>query len=489
MIEGDGPPATWRGRDVLAMAVVTIAGLSIRLWGVRLPVRPVFDESFYAHDACVFVTPVAVCGGGGEAFSQEHPLLGKWLIAAGVKVFGYGSFGWRIVPVLVGTAGIALTYLLAWRLMRSTAAATLAAGLLAVDGMHFVLSRTAMLDVFVTTFSLATILFVSIDRDRDRVIDRDRDRVIDRDRDPRIHRDRERLRDRPWLLAAGLAGGAAVSTKWSGIPFLLVAAVLVLLWERRAARELDATHRRAAGGATLAPVAVFLVAVPLAVYVASFAGRLDGRVLAAPWDHGSWVWAFLRRQGHMLAFHVDLRAASTLRSPAWSWPLLKRPVPFAFQVESGRYREILALGNPVVWWGGTLAASICAVRWLRNLAGSRAEGVILSGIAAGYLWWIPVTSSRSLSFDFYFLPAVPFLCIAIARALQPAWRTTPGRVATAAVAGAAVAAFAFFLPILADRPITPEAWRSRMWFTACPPGTLEGVPPPTPDPGSGWCWA
>ena len=479
MSEGSGSPPSWRPRDALAMAVVTIAGGLIRLWQVTVPDRIVFDEAYYAHDACVFVRPAAACGGIGEAFSEEHPLLGKWIVAAGIKLFGNEPLGWRIMSVVAGTTAIALLFLLARRLLRSTVAASLAAGLLAVDGMHVVLSRVAMLDVFVTTFSLATVLFVVIDRDRDR------------ERTERARAGRERIADRPWLLAAGVAGGAAAATKWSGLPFLAMSAVLVLVWDRRAGRTSPAAGGSAPGWAGLGTIALALILVPLAVYVVSFAGRLDGQVLALPWQHDSWAWAFVRRQVRMLSFHADLAGAYPYESPAWSWPMLKRPVVFAFEVEAGRFREILALGNPVVWWGGAAAAIACAVRWLRARGGP--EGVILAGVAAGYLWWLPVTSSRSFSFLFYLTPAVPFLCLALAREAQRTWGSVAGRAATAVVALAAVCALVFFLPVLTFRPLDGDDWASRLWFTACRPESVVGDPPrpqssTVTEPPEGWCW-
>lgn len=472
-MSADDDRPSWRRVDTIALLVVTLAAGFVRLWQITVPNRIVFDETYYAHDACVFVKPATACGGIGEAFSEEHPLLAKWIVAAGIRLFGYEPFGWRVMPALAGTAAVALTFLLGWRLLRSTVAATLAAGLLAVDGLHFVLSRVAMLDVFVSTFSLATILFVSIDRDRDR----------------ERRAERERLRDRPWLIAAGVAGGAAVATKWSGIPFVVMAAVLVLVWDGTAAGK-----GRGDPGASrqrLLPIAIALIVIPLAVYALSFAGRLDGQFLAAPWDRGSWAWAFLRRQVHILTFHADLSGAYPYESPAWSWPLLKRPVVFAFETDRG-FREILALGNPVVWWLGTVAVVACAVRWLRNTRGGP-EGVILAGVAAGYLWWLPVTSSRSFSFLFYFLPAVPFLALAIALVAQRTWHAVAGRVLTALVAVAAVAAFAFFLPVLTFRPLDAGGWTSRLWFTACRPGSLVGDPPRPQSatvtrPPDGWCW-
>jgi len=473
----DRSRARWTRWDGWAIALVTLAGGVIRCWHLTVPKYIVFDEYYYAQDACVFVKPPSLCG-IASPLSEEHPLLAKWLIAAGIKVFGYAPFGWRVMPVVVGIAGIALTYLLARRLLRSTVAAALAAGLLAVDGMHFVLSRTAMLDGFVTTFAIATILFVVLDRDRER-------------------HEHERVRDRPWLAAAGVADGAAVASKWSGIPFLLVAILLVIVWDRAAARERGSTSRWGAVRADLGPLVVWLVMLPLLIYVLSFAGRLDGRVLALPWDHGSWAWAFLRRQVHILTFHTGLNGSHPYESPAWSWPLLKRPVVFEFNDTSGSIREILAIGNPVVWWGGSIAAAACAVRWVRARRGTRRwaepEGVILAGVAAGYLWWLPVTSERSFSFIFYFLPAVPFLCIAIARVAQRTWSRASGRAATAVVVAAAVGWFVYFLPMLTFRPMDPGAWNARIWFSDCRPEGVRGDPPRplvghVVPPPSGWCW-
>jgi len=468
-------PGRWRVRDAAALAGVTVLAGILRFWHLGNPPRTVFDETYYAHDACVFVKPASVCR-GGPAYSEEHPLLAKWLIAAGIKVFGFTPFGWRVVPATFGTLAVALTFLLAWRLLGSTVAATLAGGAFAIDGLAFVQSRVAMLDVFVTTFSLTTILCVVMDRDRDR-------------------RQDERLRDRPWLLAAGVTGGAAMASKWSGIPFLAMAVVLVLVWDRRQPRAHRGVIR-----ADLAPVLIFLVAVPLAVYVLSFAGRLDGSVLAVPWDRHSWAWAFVHRQAHILGFHADLRGPYPYESPAWSWPLLKRPVVFAFEDTGGTFREILALGNPVVWWGGSLAVVVCAARWIRGLRSDRIagatpgpEGVLLAGVAAGYLWWLPATSTRTFSFLFYFLPAVPFLCIALVRVGQLTWGRVSGRAATGVVAVAAVVSFAFFLPVLTYRPLNADAWASRLWFRSCDPVLLQGDPPHPQSkvvtgPPKWWCW-
>ncbi len=70
-----------------------------------------------------------------------HPPLGKWCIAVGEWLFGYNSFGWRISAAVIGTLSILLIIFIAQRLFRSTILACAAGLLMAVDGLHFVLSR------------------------------------------------------------------------------------------------------------------------------------------------------------------------------------------------------------------------------------------------------------------------------------------------------------------------------------------------------------
>ncbi|MEA2447107.1 MAG: dolichyl-phosphate-mannose-protein mannosyltransferase, partial [Actinomycetota bacterium] len=156
----------WSFRDTLAASIVTfIAGL-IRLIRLSSPDTLVFDETYYAKDACWYVkVSSSICDTSSE-ISQVHPPLAKWLIAIGIRIFGYDSFGWRISAVVAGTIGVWLMYLLARKLLRSTLGATITSGLLALDFLHFVQSRTSMLDIFAVTFGTAAVLFCVYDRDR-----------------------------------------------------------------------------------------------------------------------------------------------------------------------------------------------------------------------------------------------------------------------------------------------------------------------------------
>src|SRR2546430_13133261 len=83
------PMPTDRWLSWLYAGAVTLLAAVLRLWSVGFPPEKVFDELYYATE-------------GGEVLRQGyennpsymfivHPPLGKWLIAAGIEVFGANS--------------------------------------------------------------------------------------------------------------------------------------------------------------------------------------------------------------------------------------------------------------------------------------------------------------------------------------------------------------------------------------------------------------
>ena len=474
------PQATgrWDRLDTFALIAITALAACLRFIRLSTPGRIVFDEIYYAQDACVFVR-----GGGGvcsiaNPTADEHPHLAKWLIAGGIELFGYSPFGWRTAAALTGTLGVALLYMLARRLFGSTLAAGAAGLLLAIDLLWFVHSRVAMLDVFAATFALAAVLFAVLDRDR----------VAD----VGIH-ERERLRDRPWLIAAGLAAGAAAASKWSGIWFWGLVVVVPFVW--------DVSRRRRDGAGSVGMVLRStwwvrlwaLVVLPGLLYVLSFGNRFGGGLLVVPWRRDSWWWDLVQRQWMMLTHHLNVSdAPSPWMSPPWSWPLVKRPIVYAFEATGGRYTEVLAMGNPIVWIPALLAVVWLAVRWVRRRDMTVPDGVILAGFAAGYVPWLLLGQRRSSVFLFYLVPAVPFLVLALVRAGQ---RLAGRRGGAAIVAGflvVSVGMFGFFYPVVASVPLEPGSWEARIWFRDCSDEVQRGEPPdpsygPEPPP-AGWCW-
>jgi dolichyl-phosphate-mannose--protein O-mannosyl transferase len=83
-----------------------------------------------------------------EPAQVVHPEVGKWMIAAGQWAFGMDPFGWRVAAAFFGALTVLVLARLVRRLTGSTLLGCLAGLLLTFDGLHLVMSRTALLDVF-----------------------------------------------------------------------------------------------------------------------------------------------------------------------------------------------------------------------------------------------------------------------------------------------------------------------------------------------------
>lgn len=214
-------PAVGRGRArtpaaiVAALIVVLILSAAVRLYELQRPNTIVFDEVYYAKDAHTILhgylgpNPAYPWEPGNEV-SWPHPEYGKFAIALGEAVFGNVSFGWRIVPALIGTLLMALVYPLGRRLGLTPPWALLGLILAASDFMGIVQSRIATLDIFVAFWSVLCVLLVL--------------RYVQTG-----HR-------RRWLFLCGLAGGLALGSKWSGALALVAAAAIIVLYRRRSWR-------------------------------------------------------------------------------------------------------------------------------------------------------------------------------------------------------------------------------------------------------------
>lgn len=468
----------WSRWDQIALTLFTLVAGVMRIYHLSDPDDIMFDETYYAKDACwyIYASP-SVCEIETEQ-AQVHPPLAKWIMAVGIRIFGYESFGWRIASVVAGTLTVALFYLVARKLLRSTIGASVATGLLAFDFLHFVQSRIAMVDVFVPLFGTAALLFLLYDRDR--ILARaEPAEGVPRGQPPLPNRPL----DRPWRLFAGIAGGAAVSSKWSGGLVLVMVIGLTILWEIQSFRK-DGKGRAFERflRQESSSVILWLFVLPVVLYVFTYVGRIHGDLLALPWSENSWVGNFIDHQRYMADFHRGLEARHPYQSPPWSWILLKRPVSYFFcsgsscspAIADNDYKEIFAAGSPLVWLASIPAVGYVAWRWIRTRRLGGVEGIILAGVVINYgPWLLPWFADRSAVFIFYLLPVIPFMCLALGYVAARMWGSKLGKAAVGAFSGAALALFIFYYPLLGNVPISQQAWDARIWvFDDCekPPG-------------------
>ena len=213
----------WKSEDPLVgwVGAICLASLAffLRRWHLGTPHQFSFDETYYAKDAWSLLNfgyvrgyvedaDKTILNGNVTGLWQDgpsmivHPEVGKWLIAAGIKVFGMDPAGWRMASALIGSLMVLLMCRFVRRVTGSTVLGLVAGLLLSVDGLQLVLSRLALLDIFLAFFVLCGVHCVVADRQwlRDH-----------------LAAGGTRVLWRPWLLLGGVSFGLACGTKWSAV--------------------------------------------------------------------------------------------------------------------------------------------------------------------------------------------------------------------------------------------------------------------------------
>jgi dolichyl-phosphate-mannose--protein O-mannosyl transferase len=435
----------------MALALVTGAAALLRFFRLGTPFSLVFDERYYIEEACSYATWLALtCA--ERIHTIAHPPLAKWLIVSGMTVFGHNPIGWRVTAAAAGTVTVALVYLVGRRLLRSTWSATLAAGLLAIDLLHLIHSRLAMLDVFLTMFATAAVVCCVFDLSG---------ATAAAGRSAALRENRSWMR--PWRILAGVALGAAVASKAPGVLTLVTVVVITLAaaWDR---------SRKAGWSQTLVQVlreqgmsvAVWLVALPLAVYALAHVGTISGSWIAWPWDKGAWLNEFWTNQRASVRVHAALDQSHIFRSEPWFWFSSRPPLIYYFgSVGDSAYQMIIGVGNPIAWWFAIPALFYTAARATRVPQIASPEGIIVLGFVFAYAPWLAVGGTRT-TFLYYILPALPLMCLALALTASVLARSRVGRVLAAIWMLALGGTTVFAYPLVSAGRVDLGSWRTVM---------------------------
>jgi dolichyl-phosphate-mannose--protein O-mannosyl transferase len=519
------PRHAWLGGDRFwgwaAPALIALFGGVIRLWNLGSPHKLIFDETYYVKEADSLLRFGVEMGLRASLNPDEkkrneaadklfnagqygihgpdpefvvHPPAGKWMIAAGEWLFGPGSsWGWRFSAAVAGTASILMIGRIARRLFGSTLLGAVAALLLAVDGEELVHSRVSILDIFVMFWSLAAFGCLLIDRDRTRArLTAWAARAPARSPTGILAGLGPWSGPRWWRVAGVACLALCTGVKWSGLYFAAVFLLMSVLW--------DCAARRAAGVRYWIPggflrdglqaLATAIVVLPV-LYTATWAGWLAsdkgwGRHWAGD-NPATGVWGYVpdALRGLWHYHHEMWVSASGITTPhdwqanPWAWLVLGRPTLFLNDItHSGQpgcaaptcNQMITDLGNPLIWWPGTLALGVLLYRWA--LARDWRAGAALSGVAGGYLPWFQY-QHRTI-FEFYTVAFLPWMIFGVTYCLGlvigPADGDPERRRRRTALAGAYVVAVVlagwYFYPITAGEVIPAGGLELRRWLTS-----------------------
>ncbi len=512
-------PRAFDADPVIAWAAtfaVTVFAAFLRLWKLDYPKNFLFDETYYAKDAWSLVHHGYVTGYVSDANTRilngnlhglwtsdpsmvVHPEVGKYIIGVTELVAGFTPFGWRLASAIIGSLMVMVMIRLTRRVTGSTMLGLVAGLLMCFDGLQFVLSRLALLDIFEAFFVLCAVSCMVADRDwfRERLAS---------SIEP-VAGWRPRYLWRPWLLAAGVWWGLAIGTKWSALYPMAAFGILYWVWSAGARRSFGLTKplRRSAVIDAL-PALGYIVALPVLIYILSWTGwmihagvyeqHLSHTQYGPYWGsyvehptHGFFpnVIRSLRSLWHyhqdVYNFHTKFLNTSThvYQSNPLGWPILSRPVGVDAQLNIAPgaqgctatgsetcLRQVILLGTPVLWWFASCAFLWSVVCWI----GKRdwRYGIVVVGGLVTWLPWLqydqrPIFSYYAILMEpFLILGAVMLLGEILGRADATARRRRIGAIAAGTIVIAVIANFAWFWPIYTDGLLTQSQWVHRIWF-------------------------
>jgi dolichyl-phosphate-mannose--protein O-mannosyl transferase len=417
----------------LLLACMFGLGIYLRTRAFDVPATFLFDEHHFVDNARNYLAH--------RLDENDHPPLGKLVIAAFIRILGDRPLGWRAGALVTGFLIVVVAGFAAARLFRSARAGWVAAALIAADGFFIAYSRVALLDGFLVLAAASCLWFCTTSL---------------------------RL---PMAAAAGVAAGAAMSIKFSGVgvlPALLLAIALT-----SASRPAKAAR------------AGVLVSIALGTYCGSYALGL----FVARQPHS--VTAVAKDTWRLLLHHAALTEMSNPWSSGWiTWAVPVRPILLGETGHTGAVQSLTSLGNLAVWWSaivlGAAIASVIGWRGLRatladhptstsharledpaadrscrlgafTAAHGRAVITVLT-LSAGLL--SPWVLTHRESYLYHFLPV--YLGLVVLVAGYAAWvaERRPGLLIAFLAVVLAVAGF--YAPVWSMIPLTPRALEARL---------------------------
>ena len=406
------------------------------LFNLQYPRGQNFDEFHYVPSAKQFLTLA-------PNQNLEHPPLGKLLMAVGIGLWGDEPIGWRMMSTVFGSLTCVGMYLFALVLFQSEEAALWTLGITLANQLLYVQARIGMLDTFMFAFliwSMAAFFATWLPP-------------------------QNRWKTSTLLRWSGVLIGFAVACKWFAMVawgsyvFLLVALRLNGSLQSGFKNEF-LSPSNLLKKTSLMELFFSLVALPTVSYFLTFIPYLftqDGLSLFSSefWD----------LQSKMYELQLRVVSSHPYMSQWTGWPLMLRPIWYAFEPEigdPGHIRGVLLLGNPLIMWLGLYAIFLCLVDGVRRKS---IPGLLIPFFyGAYYFCWSLIP--RKIAFYYYYYPSGMMLSFAFGYVFFK-WRASAFKWVHPMrwyFLGAACFVFFYFFPILAGLKISNTEWKHWMWF-------------------------
>ena len=405
-----------------------------------------FDEIYHARTAYEFLN-------GLKVYEWTHPPLGKIFIAIGVKLFGMNPFGWRIAGTVFGIMMLPIIYLFSKKLFAKTWLSGVVTIAFAFDFMHFVQTRIATIDVYITFFVILMYYFMYVYYSQSFY-----DVPLKKTFVP--------------LLMSGICFGLGTASKWTGIYAGAGLCVIFFMTIHKRYKEYlfarenpDSPESAEICDSfvknmilTLSFCILAFIIIPLIIYLLSY--------IPYAMCGGNGLKGILKNQTDMYVYHSKTVLDSThpYSSKWYEWIIMKRPIWYYSGKVTETIKEgISAFGNPLVWWVG-----IPAVLYTVYNAVKKKDSVAVFLTVGYFAQLIPWVFVDRVVFIYHYFPCVPFLVLAIGYCLSEMYKRSKNiKYAAIVYAAAVIGMFIMFYPVLSGMSVNAEMVDKYLrWFSS-----------------------
>lgn len=446
-------------KEWVLVVILLLLAIGTRFWAFGYPNRIVFDELYFAK----FVSQYFL----HSYYFDIHPPLAKLVMAGAAKIsginptltFGYNAINeaypdsfYLLLRGIVSAFGALLSvgvYALSRSLRFSPRASFFAGFFVVFENALLVQSRFILTDAFLLTFGvfgLACVIFAL----------------------------REKNIRYPLLVAGSLLIGASYSVKWTGLLFLGMAGIYLIV------RMFQTKN-------FLRYISPFLIigGMSLLVYVSVFAIHLEQLDKMGPGDpfmtprfqstlignqnftapefsenKPGFVEKFLELNTEMYSASAGITATHPYGSKWYTWPFMERGVYYWQNIDSDSHEsKIYLLGNPLIWWIGLLGIVwLCGTGIYLLVRKKYSDSIPILFVCAGFFLnlaaYIPITR---VAFLYHYFPSLIFLCVGLGYLVGK----IKNKWIIGCVAAAVVISFIWMSPLSYGFPLTAQQFDSR----------------------------
>jgi len=465
----------------MAILLVLIVNIITHLAFFGHPTSVVFDEVHYGTFLSHYLT--------GSYLFDVHPPLARLLFLLFAKMIGITSptdfsligtelpesfLLLRLLPTIAGILLPFVIYGICRKLNLSKMTSAFAALLLSLENSLIVQSRFIMADSLLLLFGFTSLLFYLMSRDS--------------------HAS-QRRKLLFYILSLTMVA-AAISIKWTAASFILIILLMEVYFIFRKSENSSRNDHLFESILRWLGSSGMMFVIIIIIYAGTFAIHFNSLLHTGPGDafmsprflktiensqyyvdpniipRGP-IGKFMELNFAMLDAHTRLLDQHNYSSQWYTWPFMYKPIYYwqnaNIEGQSEKQAHIYFLGNPLIYWLGSIAAAglviyLVSISTNGRLRSNLASSPIILFVALGYFAnLLPFMGINRVMFMYHYAPSLIFSVIAIAMFTEMISSSKKRVAVMVIITIVTIASFLFFSPLTYGLPVTENELQARMW--------------------------